>query len=175
MPSRDVLDRIAEVCTGFRRIVANKRRDVDPLTGRCPMRTRLARLAILFATMSAALLVTAGAAFPAQAGLGLSPYCATTLHNAAAGTSSSCATQGPPPVACNTCGVWRSVEVVVSTGSADATLVCDGLTHTTHVDGPGTGSTGAWGGQNCTLTLTATADGTIAAATSTASYVIANV
>jgi hypothetical protein len=69
------------------------------------------------------------------------------------------------------CGVRRTVNVVVTTGSADVKLVCDGLTYSTHVDGPGTGSTGAWGGQNCTLTVTSTADGTIAAATSTASYV----
>jgi hypothetical protein len=123
--------------------------------------------------LAAALFCTIGAAGPAHAAAALSPDCATTLQYAAAGISSSCATQGPPPVACNGCGVRRSVEVVVTTGRADATLVCDGLTYATHVDGPGTGSTGAWGGQNCTLTLTATADGTIAAATSTASYVIA--
>ena len=127
------------------------------------------RLAIAAAVLFAA----AAAAVPANASSVLSPDCATTLQNAAAGTSSSCATQGPPPVECNGCGVRRSVEVVVTTGRADATLVCDGLTYATHVDGPGTGSIGAWGGQNCTLTLTATADGTIAAATSTASYVIA--
>ena len=100
----------------------------------------------------------------------ISPDCVATLQNAASGISSSCSTQGPPPVECNGCGVRRSVEVVVTTGRADAKLVCDGLTYSTHVDGPGTGSTGAWGGQNCTLTLTATADGTVAAATSTASY-----
>jgi hypothetical protein len=68
--------------------------------------------------------------------------------------------------------VRRSVDVVVTKGSVDATLVCDGLTYATHVDGPATGSTGTWGGLNCTLSLTATADGTIAAATSTASYVM---
>ena len=67
----------------------------------------------------------------------------------------------------------RSVDVVVTKGSADVRLVCDGLTYSTHVDGPGTGSTGAWGGLNCRLTLIATADGTVAAATSTASYVFA--
>jgi hypothetical protein len=128
------------------------------------MRPRLALAAVLFAA--------AAAAVPAHAAAVVSPDCATTLQNAAAGISSSCSTQGPPPVACNRCGVRRSVEVVVTTGRADATLVCDGLTYATHVDGPGTGSTGAWGGQNCTLTLTATADGTVAAATSTASYVI---
>ena len=128
------------------------------------MRRLLALAATLFAVTAAAV--------PAHASAVLSPDCATTLQNAAAGVSSSCSTQGPPAVECSGCGVRRSVEVVVTTGRADATLVCDGLTYTTHVDGPGTGSTGAWGGQNCTLTLTATADGTIAAATSTASYVI---
>ena len=128
------------------------------------MRPRLALAAALFAATAAAV--------PSHAASTASPDCATTLQNAAAGISSSCTTQGPPPVACNGCGVRRSVEVAVTTGRADATLVCDGLTYATHVDGPGTGSTGAWGGQNCTLTLTATADGTIAAATSTASYVI---
>ena len=131
------------------------------------MRHRLALVAAVFAG-------TTAAAVPAHASTVLSPDCATTLQNAAAGVSSSCATQGPPPVACNGCGVRRSVEVVVTTGRADVKLVCDGLTYATHVDGPGTGSVGAWGGQNCALTLTATADGTIAAATSTASYVIAS-
>ena len=135
------------------------------------MRRRLAAPAALAAGLFAA----AVAAVPAHASAVLSPDCATTLRNAAAGMSSSCTTQGPPPVECNGCGVRRSVEVVVATGRADATLVCDGLTYRTHVDGPGTGSTGAWGGQNCTLTLTATANGTIAAATSTASYVITTV
>jgi hypothetical protein len=135
------------------------------------MRPRLTLAVTLFA---AALFAATATAVPSYASSVLSPDCATTLQNAAAGFSSSCATQGPPPVECNGCGVRRSVEVVVTKGSADATLVCDGLTYSTHVDGPGTGSTGAWGGQNCTLTLTATADGTIAAATSTASYVIAS-
>jgi hypothetical protein len=134
------------------------------------MRPRLTLAATLFA---GTLFAATAAAVPSYASSVLSsPDCATTLQNAAAGISSSCTTQGPPPVACMGCGVRRSVEVVVAKGSADATLVCDGLTYATHVDGPGTGSTGAWGGQNCTLTLTATADGTIAAATSTASYVI---
>jgi hypothetical protein len=134
------------------------------------MRSRLALVAALFTALFAAT-----PAVPSYAATALgSPDCAATLQNAAAGISSSCATQGPPPVACNSCGVRRSVEVAVTTGRADATLVCDGLTYATHVDGPGTGSTGAWGGQNCTLTLTATADGTIATATSTASYVIAS-
>ena len=130
------------------------------------------RLTVAAALSAAALFAATAAAVPSYASSVLSPDCATTLQNAAAGISSSCATQGPPAVACNGCGVRRSVEVVVATGRADATLVCDGLTYATHVDGPGTGSTGAWGGQNCTLTLTATADGTVAAATSTASYVI---
>ena len=135
------------------------------------MRPRLARAAALLAT---SLFAATAAAVPSYASSAISsPDCATALQNAAAGISSSCSTQGPPPVACNGCGVRRSVEVVVAKGSADATLVCDGLTYATHVEGPGTGSTGAWGGQNCTLTLTATSDGTIAAATSTASYVFA--
>jgi hypothetical protein len=135
------------------------------------MRSRLALAASLFAGSLFAVTATAAPSYAASALS--SPDCATTLQNAAAGISSSCSTQGPPPVACNGCGVRRSVEVVVSKGSADAKLVCDGLTYATHVEGPGTGSTGAWGGLNCTLTLTATADGTVAAATSTASYVIA--
>lgn len=134
------------------------------------MRPRLALAAALFSALFAA----TAAAIPSNASAVLSPDCATTLHNAAAGTSASCSTQGPPPVACSGCGVRRTVDVVVTTGRTDATLVCDGLTYATHVDGPGTGSIGVWGGQNCTVTLTATADGTIAAATSTASYVIAS-
>jgi hypothetical protein len=125
---------------------------------------------------AAAVLVAVSAtatALPAHAApIGALPDCATALENAATGVSSSCITQGPPPVECLGCGVRRTVNVVVVKGGADARLVCDGLTYTTHVDGPGTGSTGAWGGLNCTLTLTATADGTVAAATSTASYVI---
>jgi hypothetical protein len=132
------------------------------------MRPRLALAAVLFAATSAVVPCQAAAAYAASPVI--SPDCVATLQNAATGISSSCSTQGPPPVACNGCGVRRSVEVVVTTGRADATLVCDGLTYATHVDGPGTGSTGAWGGQNCTLRLTSTADGTIAAATSTASY-----
>ena len=135
------------------------------LTGRCPTRARLAVAASLFTALTMA-------AVPAHASSAVvSPDCATTLADVASGMSSSCGTQGPPPVACNGCGVRRTVDVVVTAGSVDATLLCDGLTYRTHVDGPGTGSTGAWGGLNCTLTLTATADGTVAAATSTASYV----
>ena len=147
------------------------------------MRSRRPVSAVL-AALVALLFVSTVAAVPAQASAVVAPAqtspvgapdCATALRNVATGVSSSCSTQGPPPVACVGCGVRRTVQVVVATGKADATLVCDGLTYTTHVDGPGTGSTGAWGGQSCTLTLTATADGTIAAATSTASYVIASV
>ncbi|MCU1592026.1 MAG: hypothetical protein JWP11_3282 [Frankiales bacterium] len=135
------------------------------------------RLATLFAALFSALLATTAIAVPSYASAAtaaLLPDCATALPGAAAGVSSSCATQGPPPVACNSCGVRRTVNVVVTAGRADAKLLCDGLTYATHVDGPGTGSIGAWGGQNCTVTLTATADGTIAAATSTASYVVAS-
>lgn len=131
------------------------------------MRPRLALAAVLFGATAVALPA-------AHASSVLAPDCATALHNAAAGVSASCATQGPPPVECNGCGVRRTVDIVVTKGSVDATLVCDGLTYATHVDGPGTGTIGAWGGLNCTTTLTATADGTIAAATSTASYVIAS-
>jgi len=132
------------------------------------MRPRLASLAV----PAAALLAATVTALPAHATAVGSPDCATALKNAAIGVSSSCSTQGPPGVACRGCGVRRTVDVVVATGRADATLVCDGLTYSTHVDGPGTGSIGIWGGQNCTATLTATADGTNAVATSTASYVI---
>lgn len=136
------------------------------------MRRRLALAAALFAATAAPLFAATATAVPAHAAaVVLSPDCATTLRNAAIGTSSSCSTQGPPPVACNGCGVRRTVNIDVTTGSVDATLVCDGLTYATHVDGPGTGSIGVWGGQNCTANLTATADGTTAAATSTASYV----
>jgi hypothetical protein len=132
------------------------------------MRPRLALAAAgLFA--SAAVSIPAHAAATSAAVL---PYCATTLHNAAAGVSSSCATQGPPPVECSSCGVRRTVDIVVAKGSVDATLLCDGYPTSTHVDGPGTGTIGVWGGLNCTTTLTSTADGTTAAATSTASYVI---
>lgn len=129
------------------------------------MRPRLVLTAALF-TMTAA-------AIPAVASnVVISPDCATTLRNAAVGVSSSCATQGPPPVECMGCGVRRTVDIVVAKGSVDATLVCDGTTYSTHVDGPGKGEIGVWGGLNCTATLTSTADGTTAAATSTASYVI---
>ena len=134
------------------------------------MRARLAVAAPLFV---ASLFAATSTALPSYASAVLSPDCATTLQNVATGVSSSCSTQGPPPVACSGCGVRRSVDVVVTKGSADVRLVCDGLTYSTHVDGPGTGSTRAWGGLNCTLTLIATADGTVAAATSTASYVFA--
>ena len=134
------------------------------------MRPRLA-----LATVSASLFAAIATAVPAHAASAvLTPDCATALHDAAAGVSSSCSTQGPPPVECMGCGVRRTVNIVVATGRVDATLLCDGLTYATHVDGPGTGTIGVWGGQNCTATLTATADGTIAAATSTASYVIAS-
>lgn len=128
------------------------------------MRTRIVLAATLFAA--------AAATIPAHASAMLTPYCATNLHNAAAGASASCSTQGPPPVECSSCGVRRTVDIVVATGSVDATLLCDGTTYRTHVDGPGKGEIGIWGGLNCTATLTATADGTSAAATSTASYVI---
>jgi len=128
-----------------------------------------ARLAVLAATLFAA----TAAAIPAHASAVLTPDCATALHNAAGGASSSCSTQGPPGVECMGCGVRRTVNIVVATGRVDATLVCDGLAYSTHVDGPGTGEIGIWGGNNCTATLTSAADGTIAAATSTASYVIA--
>jgi hypothetical protein len=134
------------------------------------------RLALLFAAVFAALLastVVAAPSYAATSPVGGLPDCATAL-NGGAGASSSCVTQGPPPVACNSCGVRRTVNVVVTAGRVDAKLVCDGLTYATHVDGPGTGTIGAWGGQSCTVTLTATADGTIAAATSTASYVVAS-
>ena len=122
--------------------------------------------------IAATLFAAAAATVPAHASAVLTPYCATSLHNAATGASATCFTQGPPPVECSSCGVRRTVDIVVATGAVDATLVCDGLTYKTHVDGPGTGSVGTWGGQNCSATLTATADGTTAAATSTASYEI---
>lgn len=129
------------------------------------MRPRLA--------LAAALLAAPAAVLPAHASsVVLTPYCATNLHNAATGVSASCSTQGPPPVECSTCGVQRTVDIVVAKGGVDATLLCDGTTYGTHVDGPGKGQITIWGGLNCTTTLTATADGTSAAATSTASYVI---
>lgn len=129
------------------------------------MRPRLALAA-------AGLFASAAVSIPAHASATLLPDCATNLHNAAAGESASCSTQGPPPVECSSCGVRRTVDIVVTKGAVDASLLCDGYTYRTHVDGPGTGSIGIWGGLNCTATLTATVDGTIAAATSTASYVI---
>jgi hypothetical protein len=129
------------------------------------MRHRLALAAVLFAGTAAAIPSHAASAT-------LLPDCATTLHDAATGVSASCSTQGPPPLACAGCGVRRTVDIVVTKGAVDATLLCDGVTYATHVDGPGKGSIGIWGGLNCTATITATADGTIAAATSTASYVI---
>ena len=136
------------------------------------------RLATLFAAVVAVLLASAVAAAPSYAATtpaytsaAVLPDCATALPAGAAGTSSSCTTQGPPGVACMGCGVRRTVDVVVTAGRAGATLVCDGRASTIYVDGPGTGTFGVWGGQNCTLTLTAAVDGTSAAATSTASYV----
>ena len=133
------------------------------------------RLATLLVAVLAALFASTLVAAPSYASSPVSaallPDCATALPAGAAGASSSCATQGPPGVACMGCGVRRTVDVVVTAGRADATLLCDGRATAIHVDGPGTGTFGIWGGQNCTLTLTATADGTIAAATSTASYV----
>jgi len=133
------------------------------------MRPRLALAAVLVATSAAA--IPAAHAAPQSI---LTPYCATNLHNAAAGVSASCATQGPPPVECSSCGVLRTVDIVVATGGVDATLLCDGLPYKTHVDGPGRGQIAAWGGLNCTTTLTSTIDGTSAVATSTASYVVAS-
>jgi len=127
------------------------------------MRSRLVLAAVLAAP--------AFVAIPVHAQSVAGPDCATTLHNAAVGVSSSCSTQGPPPVACNGCGVRRTVNIVVTKGGVDATLLCDGYSWHTHVDAPNTGTIGVWGGLNCTATLTSTADGTIAAATSTASYV----
>ena len=135
------------------------------------------RLALLFAAVFAALLastVVAAPSYAATSPVGGLPDCATALTGGAAGASSSCSTQGPPPVACNSCGVFRTVDVVVTVGAADATLVCDGRSYATHVAGPGTGTIGIWGGLSCTLRLTATADGTVAAATSTASYVVSS-
>lgn len=134
------------------------------------------RLALAVTLFAGALSAATAAAVPSYASspVGGLPDCATTLQNAAAGVSSSCGTQGPPPVECSGCGVRRTVDVAVTKGSADATLICDGLTYSTHVEGPGTGTVGAWGGLKCTLTLTSTADGTVAAATSTASYVLAS-
>jgi hypothetical protein len=136
------------------------------------------RLATLLAALFAALIASTVVAIPSYASspvsVALLPDCATALPGGATGTSASCTTQGPPAVACNSCGVRRTVDVVVTAGRVDATLVCDGLTYALHVDGPGVGSTGAWGGQNCTLTLRSAADGTVATATSTASYVVAS-
>ena len=134
------------------------------------MRPRHALAAALLAATAAVVPYNAAVAYAASPVM--SPDCVATLQNAASGISSSCSTQGPPPVACNGCGVRRSVEVVVTTGRADATLVCDGLTYATHVDGPGTGSTGAWGGQNCTLTLTAMPTAPSAAAASASGWVV---
>ena len=132
------------------------------------------RLFALASALLAAVFAVTALAAPSYASSAISsPDCTTTLANAAAGASSSCGTQGPPPVECMGCGVRRTVDIAVAKGSADVKLICDGWPTTTHVDGPGTGTIGVWGGQNCVLTLTATADGTIAAATSTASYVIA--
>jgi hypothetical protein len=133
------------------------------------------RLATLLAVLFAVLLGATATAVPSYAATGptVLPDCATALPGSGSGISSSCSTQGPPPVECNGCGVLRTVDVVVTVGGADATLLCDGRSTATHVDGPGTRSFSIWGGLNCTLTLTATADGTAAAATSTASYVFA--
>ena len=138
------------------------------------MRHRLAQAAALLVALFATLFAAAATAVPSYAATAVAtPDCATSLQNAATGAASSCSTQGPPAVECSGCGVRRTVNIAVTKGAVDATLVCDGLTYAAHVDGPGTGTIGAWGGQNCTVTLTSTADGTVAAATSTASYVFA--
>lgn len=133
------------------------------------MRPRLALAAVLLAGTAVSL--PAHASNPVSSAT-LTPYCATNLHNANTGASASCSTQGPPPVECSSCGVRRTVDIVVAKGGVDAALVCDGSTYRTHVDAPNTGQIGIWGGLNCTATLTATVDGTTAVATSTASYVI---
>src|SRR3954452_2796238 len=98
------------------------------------------RLATLIAALFAALLASTVVAIPSYAATATSaallPDCATALPGVAAGASSSCTTQGPPAVACNSCGVRRTVDVVVTAGRTDVTLVCDGLTYGIHVDGP---------------------------------------
>jgi hypothetical protein len=121
-----------------------------------------------------ALVLAAAAAVPAlPAHAAIYPVCATKLVNATTGTVASCPTKGPGPLGNRNVYVTRTMTVEVATGSVDATLTCDGYTF-----GPYTVAAGETkvrtiaGGNSCTVSLTALAEGTSATGTSTFSFVI---
>jgi hypothetical protein len=125
--------------------------------------------------LAAVALATAAAAAPAHAAnpIGGLPDCATGLANAATGAQATCSTVGPGDVACRGCGVRRTIDVIVATGSVDYTRTCAGVTTAPVRVAAGTQyEDGLWGGVSCTVSLVAAADGTTAAVTSIASYVI---
>lgn len=95
--------------------------------------------------------------------------CATHLDRAAAGVSTSCATRGPGPLGNKDVAVRRTATVVVVAGEVDATLTC-GSTTTGAVHVTSAATLNLWDSA-CVVTLTATVDGTTAAATSTFSFV----
>lgn len=126
---------------------------------------------ILLGTCAAAAALTA----PAHAAL-IGPACATYLANAATGTSRYCETANPGDTGNTSGGFFRTVTLDVASGSATATLHC-WTSYRSHTQsrtqaGPGVVTFGTWDDQTCRLTLTSNADGTVAAATSTTSYVI---
>lgn len=123
--------------------------------------------------LAAALCVTAATALPSHAQAIDTPYCVAKLPAASAGDTSSCHTEGPPPLGCVQCGQVRNVYVVVASGAVDATLACGLYFSTTwHVDASQVADTLTiqGGGQTCTVTLVATSDLTNAVAVSEGHY-----
>jgi hypothetical protein len=95
--------------------------------------------------------------------------CTAALTDAAAGTTSSCATSGPGPLGNKDVAVRRTATIVVAHGAVDATLDCgSSSTGTVHVTT--TTSLNAWDSA-CLVTITATTGDTTAVATSTFSFV----
>ncbi|HEX8003425.1 MAG TPA: hypothetical protein VF519_12095 [Mycobacteriales bacterium] len=125
------------------------------------------------ALLAPALLAVAAAlpAAPAGAAAPPVPTCATFLAAAASGASSSCYTEGLPPMGNNSFGAYRTVYVVVAGGAVQATLSCSGGGPSGSATVTSTASFGGWGGGVCTLTLTALQAGTSAVATSIGTYV----
>jgi hypothetical protein len=131
------------------------------------MRRHLLALTVVAAAVAPAL--PASATTP----IGGLPYCATALVNGGNGSAVNCPTLGPPPLGNRNVGVYRTMRVAVATGSAAATLSCDGTTLGPYDVTPTTPlETGGWGGQVCNARVVATTDGTTAVVTSTYSYVI---
>lgn len=123
--------------------------------------------------LALAALAAAVTALPAGA-LATGPACVARLTPAAADASCETNMLGDTR---NTSGGWvRTVTIEVVTGSATATLFCtDGYrtwSGSRTVAGPGAGYLQTWDDESCTVTLVALADGTVATATSTASYSI---